>query len=296
VTRGPRCTPQNTDVAQIGSNRDDDSPSPEDSAHAARAPLDQRDSSVASRRWWDSDAAAYVAEHGDFLGDRGGVPSFVWGPEGLTEQEAGLLGPLTGRQVLEVGAGAAQGSRWLREQGAHPVALDLSMGMLLEGARLGQQVGQSVPLVQADAVALPFGPGSFDLACSAYGAVPFVADVGLLFREVARVLRPGGLWVFAVTHPIRWAFPDDASAAGLVADRPYFDRTPYVERDENGLPSYVEHHRTLGDLVRLVTAAGLHLVNLVEPEWPEGHHLVWGGWSATRGKIIPGTAILVCSR
>ena len=201
MTRGPRCTPQNTDVAEIGSNQDDDYRAAHDHARVARAPLGQRDSSVASRRWWDSDAASYVAEHGDFLGDRDGVPSFVWGPEGLTEQEAGLLGPLTGRRVLEVGAGAAQGSRWLREQGAHAVALDLSMGMLLEGARLGQQVGQAVPLVQADAIALPFGPDSFDLACSAYGAVPFVADIGLLFREVARVLRPGGLWVFSVTHP-----------------------------------------------------------------------------------------------
>ena len=28
-------------------------------------------------------------------------------------------------------------------------------------------------------------------------------------REVARVLRPGGRWVFAVNHPMRWIFPDD---------------------------------------------------------------------------------------
>ena len=37
-------------------------------------------------------------------------------------------------------------------------------------------------------------------------------------------------------------------------------------------------------------------MNLIEPEWPEGHEQVWGGWSPTRGKIIPGTAILVCRR
>ena len=51
----------------------------------------------------------------------------------------------------------------------------------------------------------------------------------------------------------------------------YFDRTPYVEQDERGRATYVEHHRTLGDRVREVTAAGLRLLDLVEPEWPAGN-------------------------
>ncbi len=50
----------------------------------------------------------------------------------------------------------------------------------------------------------------------------------------------------------------------------YFDRTPYVEQDETGAATYVEHHRTLGDRVREISAAGLVLVDLVEPEWPDG--------------------------
>jgi hypothetical protein len=36
----------------------------------------------------------------------------------------------------------------------------------------------------------------------------------------------------------------------------YFDRTPYVEQDESGRAVYVEHHRTVGDRVRDVVAAG----------------------------------------
>jgi hypothetical protein len=113
-------------------------------------------------------------------------------------------------------------------------------------------------------------------------------------REVARVLRPGGRWVFSVTHPVRWAFPDDPTEAGLVATSSYFDRTPYVEQDDHGVATYVEHHRTLGDRVREITAAGFRLVDLVEPEWPPGHERTWGGWSALRGALLPGTAIFVC--
>ena len=89
-------------------------------------------------------------------------------------------------------------------------------------------------------------------------------------REVARVLRPGGRWVFAVNHPMRWMFSDDPGPDGLTVTQSYFDRTPYVEVDAAGVPTYVEHHRTLGDRVRDVVAAGLVLDDLVEPEWPDG--------------------------
>ena len=257
-----------------------------------KAPLDVESSVRASRAWWDAEAPAYAEEHGRFLGDDSPDGALVWGPEGLTEAELGLLGPVAGRRVLEVGAGGAQGARWLAGQGATAVALDVSLRMLRHADGLSP-VG---PRVQADAGRLPFATASFDLACSAYGAVPFVADVGAVFAEVARVLRPGGRWVFSVTHPVRWAFPDAPGPEGLVADRPYFDRTPYVERDESGTPTYVEHHRTLGDTVRGLVGAGLRVVDLVEPEWPEHHDQVWGGWSPLRGRIIPGTAIWVTER
>jgi hypothetical protein len=33
------------------------------------------------------------------------------------------------------------------------------------------------------------------------------------------------------------------------------------------------------------------ITDLLEPEWPEGNDRVWGGWSAVRGRLTPGTAI-----
>jgi hypothetical protein len=111
--------------------------------------------------------------------------------------------------------------------------------------------------------------------------------------EVARVLRPGGLWVFSTTHPLRWSLPDDPGPAGLTITWSYFDRRPYVELAEDGSEVYVEHHRTLGDRVRDIVAAGLELVDVVEPEWPPGHERVWGQWSPLRGRLVPGTAIYV---
>ena len=120
------------------------------------------------------------------------------------------------------------------------------------------------------------------------------ADIAALMAQVARVLRPGGRFVFSTTHPVRWAFPDVPGESGLVAPTSYWDRTPYVETDGSGRATYAEHHRTLGDRIREIVSAGLVLEDLVEPQWPERNEQEWGGWSPTRGRVIPGTAIFVC--
>jgi SAM-dependent methyltransferase len=258
----------------------------------ARRPVGAVESVRANRRWWDAAAPAYLAEHGGDLGD----VDFLWCPEGLREADAHLLGEVAGRRVLEIGCGSAPCARWLRRAGADVVALDLSAGMLSRAAELNRATGLAVPLLQADAGALPLGDGTVDVACSAFGGLPFVADVGGVLAEVARVLRPGGEFVASVNHPLRWPFPDSPDPEDLTVVSSYFDRTPYVETDDAGLTVYVEHHRTVGDWVRAVVGAGLVLEDLLEPEWTPGRTQDWGQWSPARGALVPGTLILVCSK
>lgn len=253
---------------------------------------DQATSAAANRRWWDADADDYHAEHGAFLGEA----DFVWCPESLREADARLLGDVRGKRVLEVGCGSAPCSRWLAGEGALPVAFDISGGMLRHAVDAASSTGIAVPLVQADVCALPFGDDVFDMAFSAFGAIPFVADSALAMREVFRVVKPGGRWVLSVNHPMRWIFRDDPGPDGLTAIQSYFDRSPYVEVDADDVPVYVEHHRTLGDRVRELVAAGFVLDDVVEPEWPEGFDGTWGQWSRLRGEIFPGTAIFVAHK
>jgi ubiquinone/menaquinone biosynthesis C-methylase UbiE len=252
-----------------------------------RVELTEPETSQASRTYWDSAAEEYLEEHGAFLGD----DRFIWCPEGIDEAAAQLLGPVRGKRVLEVGCGAAQCSRWLSQQGANVVAFDISVEQLRVGRQLDRRTGTAVRTVAADAVAIPFKTSAFDIACSAFGALPFVADAEAALREIARTLKPGGLLVFSVTHPIRWSMPDDPTPAGLRITQSYFDRTPYVEVDGEGTPIYAEHHRTTGDWIRALTGAGFVIDDLLEPEWPAGNTQTWGGWGPDRGRLVPGTAI-----
>jgi SAM-dependent methyltransferase len=252
-----------------------------------RRTLSEGETLRANRRDWDAYADEYQSTHGEFLGD----VRFIWSPEGFDEADAHVLGDVSGRDVLEIGCGAAQCARWLTTQGARAVGLDLSHRQLQHGRRIDLDTGAVVPSVCGTATALPFADGSFDVAFSAFGALQFVYDAHAAVAEAARVLRPGGRFAFSVTHPIRWSMPDDPTSEGLVVTSSYWDRTPYVEQDADGAVTYAEHHRTVGDWVRILAGCGFRLDGLVEPEWPDGHDRVWGGWGPVRGALIPGTAI-----
>ena len=288
-----------TSVASLTSHRrgdtgpmhNDEPETGEEMAAAGYRRVDGSAAAAATIDWWSRRAAEYLTEHGDFLGP----VDFCWCPEGLRESEAGLLGDLAElrtSRVLEVGAGAAQCTRWLRHQGIDAHASEPAAGMVDAAAELDAATGVAVPMTQADARSLPWTAEAFDVVFTAFGALSFVPDPGLVHAEVARVLRPGGRWVFSVTHPLRWAFPDDPTASGLTANRSYFDRRPYVESDRAGRPLYAEYHRTLGDHVSDVVGAGLTITDLIEPEWPAGNQNVWGGWGPERGALLPGTLIV----
>jgi SAM-dependent methyltransferase len=206
-------------------------------------------------------------------------------PIGIQASLAELLGTGEGR-CLEIGCGTGVHAAQLRELGWTPVGVDLS-------ARMLAYAKERLPIARGDATRLPIGDAALGavVAMMVHTDMP---DYPAVLREVARVLRPGGRWVFSVTHPVRWAFPDDPGPDGLVAGHSYFDRMPYVEQDDAGRATYTEHHRTVGDRVREIVAAGLRLVDLVEPEWPADHTRTWGGWSPLRGRVLPGTAVFVC--
>lgn len=109
---------------------------------------------------------------------------------------AGLLP--SSPQRLEIGPGLRPR---LPVAGTH--FLDLSPTVV---ARLKARGGLAVA---GEITALPFADASFDLVC-ACDVIEHVTDDGLVFRELTRVLRPGGRLIFSVPlHAAHWTTFDD---------------------------------------------------------------------------------------
>jgi demethylmenaquinone methyltransferase/2-methoxy-6-polyprenyl-1,4-benzoquinol methylase len=107
-----------------------------------------------------------------------------------------------GERCLDLAAGTGVSTEELARSGAQVVGADLSLGML----RVGHKVRPAVPLLAADALALPFADATFDAVTISFGLRNFVDPVAGL-AELARVTRPGGrLVVCEFSAPTNAAF------------------------------------------------------------------------------------------
>ncbi len=110
------------------------------------------------------------------------------------------LGLREGGRVLDAGCGTGRALPWLRAAvgpSGVVVGVDLTAAMLREAARAGRD--RDGALLLADAAALPLRASSLD-AVFAAGLVAHLPDPAGTLREIARVVRPGG--VLALFHPI----------------------------------------------------------------------------------------------
>lgn len=117
--------------------------------------------------------------------------------------------------ILDLGSATGASGRLLRKRfrRAHVVALDLNRTML-EQARSSKAWFARSSFVQGDATQLPFASESFDVIV-ANQLLPLIPEPGSLFAEVARVLRKGGLFVFATLGPGVQNLGDGLMRAGL---------------------------------------------------------------------------------
>jgi ubiquinone/menaquinone biosynthesis C-methylase UbiE len=135
-------------------------------------------------------------------------------------------------KVLETAAGTGIVTRALRDHLAADTRLtatDLNPPML-EVARTKFRPGEQVEFQQADAMALPFADGSFDTVVCQFG-VMFFPDKDQSFREVYRVLAPGGRYLFNIWDSHRYnaagRIVHEVASRLFAADPPQFMSVPF---------------------------------------------------------------------
>ena len=128
---------------------------------------------------------------------------------------------------------------------------------------------------RAGAAALPFAAGAFDavVACLVF---EHIREVDAAIAEVARVLQPGGRFLFFLNHPLLQT-PDSGWIDDQILDPPeqYWRIGAYLSEDER--LEEVEKdvfipfiHRPLSRYVNTLAANGLHVVHMAEPAPPPG--------------------------
>lgn len=139
-----------------------------------------------------------------------------------TQELAAALQPGTGLLVLDLGCGLGGASRDLaRLLDCHVIGVDQSWEYCKAARMLSDRLGLSsrVAYLQADALDIPFGDGVFDLVWTQHLSMN-IEDKPALFREIRRVLKPGGRLACyevlsgpggGVCFPVPWARDPAAS-------------------------------------------------------------------------------------
>jgi SAM-dependent methyltransferase len=219
------------------------------------------DHEAQNRASWNADSDDYQARHGEQLAVSTGL---AWGVMQIPEAELHVLGDVAGKDILELGCGAAQWSIALARLGARPIGIDLSERQLEHARRLIAEAGLDFPLIHGSAEHVPLPDASFDIVFCDHGAMTF-ADPYRTVPEAARLLRSGGLFAFSHHTPIEsiaWPLDSDKVGDRLVVD--YFG----MHRLDDGETSTFQ--LPYGEWIRLFRANGLVVEDLIEPRPADG--------------------------
>ena len=179
-----------------------------------------------------------------------------------------LAGDVQGKRLLDVACGQGVAARGLAEMGASVVGVDIAEALLTiarveEGAR---PLGIDYHVEDAQSLA-SLTDGSFDAAVCNMALIN-IPDLAAACIAIRRVLRPGGAFVFSITHPCfqtsRSSWTDEEPPRRAVGA--YFHEGWWLSSNTDGVRGKIgDEHRTLSTYINTLTRAGLLIDEIAEP-------------------------------
>ncbi|TML17052.1 MAG: class I SAM-dependent methyltransferase [Actinobacteria bacterium] len=190
---------------------------------------------------------------------------------GPSDAELGILGDVSGKDVIELGCGTAYFGAWLARRGARVTGVDITPAQLGTARRMMRETGVELQLIEANAEDVPLPDESFDLALSEYGASIW-CDPYKWIPEAARLLRPGGELVFLCNSVLLMLCAPDKGKIGERLERGQFGMHRFEWPDDDG----IEFHLAHGDMIRLLRESGFEVEGLWEIQaGPSAEDQIW---------------------
>ena len=211
-----------------------------------------------TKKWWE--------ENSQYYQNVSKIPVDIhYGPGSPNESKLKLLGNLKGKKVLEIGCGGAQCGIAMANKGARVTGIDISEEQLKFAKKLVEKNKVNITFHQGDIRELPqIKSNSQDIVFSAY-ALLYVDNLDKCFKEVYRILKKSGMFVFSLDHP----FDAMIDKKTMKVRRSYFKTGAYREKYTHG--TWVGYNRTVGQLFDTLVETGFQVERIIEPDSRKRH-------------------------
>ncbi len=224
-----------------------------------------------------------------------GAHSISRGEDPFYPAAEALMGDVAGQRVCDLACGQGRLARHLADRGARVVGIDLSAKLLEIARRYEAAEPRGIEYLQADARSLDgIADGAFDgVVC--FQALMDIPDLAPTLHTVARILRPGGWFIFSILHPCYNPPPSGEmmTPKGAVRTVSGYISEGYWRSDaRTGPPGRVgAYHRTLASYVNALADAGLSLERMSEPRLSGSHAERRPVWAE-----VPAVLVARCSK
>ncbi len=204
------------------------------------------------------------------------------------EKLIGAVGSLEGRRVLDLGCGTGGSAVTIARRGARVIAVESSTARLARARNAADVAGVKVEFHHSDLADLAFlRADSIELVVAVY-SLAGVQDLGRVFRQLHRIMRPDGALVMSLPHPTAMmleADPDDQQT-------PYLTRTAWSDQAitwRSGGDEGVTHVHQISDLFTTLVRSNFRVDSILEPpSRPDSAGL----HSSPLREWVPGTLVL----
>ncbi len=185
-----------------------------------------------------------------------------------TVDAAGWLGgSIAGKRLLCLAAGGGRQSALYAAAGAHVTVVDLSPDMLALDREVARERGLTIETIEASMDDLgALGTSTFEIVIQPVSTC-YVPDVLAVYREVARVTAPGGLYISQHKQPASLQADVTATAGGCELNEPYYRQGPLppVEHSPHREEGTLEFLHRWEELLGGMCKCGFVIEDVVEP-------------------------------
>jgi ubiquinone/menaquinone biosynthesis C-methylase UbiE len=212
---------------------------------------------------WDERTKSHVdSEFYDLKG-------FMEGKNMLRSIELNLLGDIKGQKLLHLQCHFGLDTLSMARMGAQVTGVDFSGEAISRANTITAAAQLQARFIQSDIYALPeIHDELYDLVFSSYGTIGWLPDINRWAGVVAKMLRPGGRFVFVEFHPVVWMFDNDFKQVEYkyANDAPIYEELEgsYTDGSEQLRHPSVSWNHGLAEVIQALLSQGLQLQQFQE--------------------------------